>query len=123
MDYDERLQNFIEQLNESVSTYDFRVREGRKYDYVQKDVPNYGWQDVFAVVKTTDCEVAWGHTKVKPGDYVDVNGSPKRGTATGTIMTSDNRQLDGLDYKGSIRSRKADSYKELLEDRDYNGMP
>lgn len=123
MDYEERLQTFIDQLNAEVDTYDFRIRNGRKYDYVQKHVPNYGWQDSFAIIKTTNCKVAWGRQKVKPGDMVKLqSGQPKRGSAFGTIMTGDENQLDGL-WKGKPCRRAADSYKALLEDRDFNGMP
>jgi uncharacterized protein YkvS len=123
MTYQERLQTFVEKLNEDSDTFDFRVKEARKYDYIQKRIgEDRNWRTSFAIVKDLSSAVSIGYTKVKVGDLVETqNGRPQRGSAKATIMTEDENLLDGI-WRGDLPNWKTDNYKQLLENREHNGM-
>lgn len=124
MNYSERLQTFVKQLNEESDTFNFRVKEARKYDYIQKRIGNdRNWRTAFAVVKDLSSKVSIGYTKIKKGDLVKTqNGRPQRGSAIATIMTEDDEKLTNGIWRGDLRKWPTDNYKALLEDREHNGM-
>lgn len=121
MNYESQLQNLVDALNEESDTYEFRVNEARKYDYIEKQVLG-NWQRVAAVVKTLDCKVCNGYINTRVGDIVDLQGNtPKRGSAKGTIFTEDDNLTDAFSLGKLVKDFAVPSwFRSEYEDRTPN---
>lgn len=120
MKYEKQLQALVDALNEEDDNREYRIKEARKYDYIEK-YTHYGWQRAAAVVKTLDSKVCNGYIKTRVGDIVKVDGTPKRGSkfVKGTIFTDEDRITDAF-HAGRLVNFTPKWFRNLYNSRTPN---